>query len=123
MVNSFGARKKAPYADALRRITTAAAPRTLLVMIFLDLRSIASHAILEVFCFDTDSNGPLANPLFSHRFRNPGGRGAPRQTAPSHSSKRYSPKSHTAVKKMMSNAIRNASQSHRSTGCSAQSAR
>src|SRR6266478_1276276 len=37
MVNSFGARKKAPYADALSSRTTAAALRTLLVMIFLDL--------------------------------------------------------------------------------------
>src|SRR6266851_8604529 len=39
-----------------------------------------------------------------------------------YSSKRYSPKSHTAVKKITSKAIRNASQSQRSTGFSANSA-
>src|SRR6266478_1728794 len=84
--------------------------------------SIASHTIFEVLCFDTVSEPYLANPLFSHRFPRPEGRGVPRQTTPSHSSKRYSPKSHTAVKKMMSNAIRNASQSQRSAGSSANSA-
>src|SRR5579864_4136585 len=69
MVNSFGARKKAPYADALRRMTTAAAPRTLLVMIFLDLRCPSPvspfwkcffliqipNPILQTLCFHTDS--------------------------------------------------------------------
>src|SRR6266478_4207699 len=40
----------------------------------------------------------------------------------SYSSNRYSPKSHTAVKKITSNAIRKASQSHRSVGFSANSA-
>src|SRR4029077_8721745 len=54
--------------------------------------------------------------------RNTGGRGPLRGTVEAYSSKRYSPKSHTAVKKMMSNAIRNASQSQRSTGSSANSA-
>src|SRR5467141_1693453 len=29
----------------------------------------------EVLCFDTDSNGSLANPLLSDRFPKPGGRG------------------------------------------------
>src|SRR6266478_3295039 len=78
MVNSFGARKKAPYADALRRITTAAAPRTLLMMIFLDLRCPSPviplwkcfvliqfpNPVLQTLCFHTDS-------------RNRGGRGTP----------------------------------------------
>src|SRR5712671_5597587 len=49
--------------------------------------------------------------------QNPGG-GIPH----SYSSNRYSPKSHTAVKKITSNAIRKASQSQRNTGFSANSA-
>src|SRR6266403_1250721 len=51
--------------------------------------------------------------------QNPGGRGVPNII---YSSNRYSPKSHTAVKKITSNAIRKASQSHRSVGFSANSA-
>src|SRR5258707_612243 len=50
--------------------------------------------------------------------QNPGGRGYPT----SYSSNRYSPKSHTAVKKITSKAIRKASQSQRSAGFSANSA-
>src|SRR5712675_2092700 len=48
--------------------------------------------------------------------QNPGGRGVSNII---YSSNRYSPKSHTAVKKITSNAIRKASQSHRSAGFSA----
>src|SRR6266403_781552 len=51
--------------------------------------------------------------------RNPGGRGVPNFI---YTSNRYSPKSHTAVKKITSKAIRKASQSHRSVGFSANSA-
>src|ERR1700745_3215544 len=49
MVNSFGATKKAPYADALTRKTTAAAPRILLVMIFLDAVHCPTYTILKYF--------------------------------------------------------------------------
>src|SRR5712671_8167076 len=51
--------------------------------------------------------------------QNPGGRGVSNII---YSSNRYSPKSHTAVKKITSNAIRKASQSQRNTGFSANSA-
>src|SRR5712664_1641844 len=98
MVNSFGATKKAPYADALNRKTTAAAPRILLVMIFLDAVHCPTYTILEALCFDTVSKRSLASPLLSHRFRKPGG-GGPPPTVRAYSSKRYSPKSHTTVKK------------------------
>src|SRR5712672_4822301 len=48
--------------------------------------------------------------------QNPGGGGVPNII---YSSNRYSPKSHTAVKKITSNAIRKASHAHRSAGFSA----
>src|SRR6266404_3394705 len=75
MVNSFGATKKAPYAEALTRKTTAAAPRILLVIIFLDAVHCPTYTIPEALCFDTVSKRSLANPLLSHRFRKPRGRG------------------------------------------------
>src|SRR5882672_7083343 len=115
MVNSFGATKKAPYTDAPNRATTAAAPRSFAVilppfMYFLTLMSFALNRSelfsQQVLYYHTDS-------------QNPGGEGGAQHF---HSSKRYSPKSHTAVKKITSNAIRNASQSQRSTGFSANSA-
>src|SRR6266404_1187927 len=80
MVNSFGATKKAPYAEALTRKTTAAAPRILLVIIFLDAVHCPTYTIPEALCFDTVSKRSLANPLLSHRFRNEGGYA--RQTRP-----------------------------------------
>src|SRR6266436_6999078 len=117
MVNSFGAKKKAPYAEALNRNTTAAALRSFAVMTALAWPvSLRSFGCSQVLCYEQIQIVLPTNPLLSHRFRNPGGRGPLRGTVEAHSSKRYSPKSHTAVKKMMSNAIRNASQSQRSTG-------
>src|SRR5882762_10750913 len=115
MVNSFGATKKAPYTDAPNRATTAAAPRSFAVILppftyFLTLMSFALNRSelfsQQVLYYHTDSQNP----------RGEGG------TQHFHSSKRYSPKSHTAVKKITSNAIRKASQSQRSTGFSAKSA-
>src|ERR1700752_1033225 len=71
MVNSSGATKKAPSADALTRKPTAAAPRILLVMIFLDAVHCPTYTILKYFvliqfpstllqalCYHTDSENP-----------------------------------------------------------------
>src|SRR6267154_1807887 len=80
------------------------------IMYFLALMSFALNRSelfsQQVLYYHTDS-------------QNPGGRGVSNII---YSSNRYSPKSHTAVKKITSNAIRKASQSHRSAGFSANSA-
>src|SRR5882762_456454 len=85
------------------------------------LPSYCRHHVLSdsyVLCFEQIRAVFAASPLLSHRFTKPRGGGYPT----SYSSNRYSPKSHTAVKKITSNAIRKASQSHRSMGFSANSA-
>src|ERR1700687_728009 len=77
MVNSFGARKKAPYADALRRITTAAALRSFAVMTALARPvSFRSFGCYQVLCYEQIRVVLPTSPLFSHRFRKPAvGRG------------------------------------------------
>src|SRR5437868_3163945 len=84
------------------------------------LPSYCRHVLSDsyVVCFEQIRAVFTASPLLSHRFTKPRGEGYPT----SYSSNRYSPKSHTAVKKITSNAIRKASQSQRSAGFSANSA-
>src|SRR6267378_4809016 len=86
------------------------------------LPSYCRHYVLSdsyVLCFEQIRAVFTASPLLSHRFTKPRGEGVPNII---YSSNRYSPKSHTAVKKITSNAIRKASQSQRSAGFSANSA-
>src|SRR5258708_20641049 len=86
------------------------------------LPSYCRHYVLSdsyVLCFEQIRAVFTASPLLSHRFTKPRGEGVPNII---YSSNRYSPKSHTAVKKITSNAIRKASQSQRSVGFSANSA-
>src|SRR6267142_3325566 len=63
------------------------------------LPSYCRHYVLSdsyVLCFEQIRAVFTASPLLSHRFTKPRGEGG---TQHFHSSKRYSPKSHTAVKK------------------------
>src|SRR6266404_6880263 len=69
MVNSFGATKKAPYTAAPNIATTAAAPRSFAVIYVL--------SDSYVLCFEQIRAVFTANPLLSHRFTKPRGRGYP----------------------------------------------
>src|ERR1700756_3491518 len=73
MVNSLGATKKAPYADAPRSRTTAAAPRSFAVIFDLR-RPVPSRSFVyaHVLCYEQIRAAPPASPLLSHRFRKPG---------------------------------------------------